>query len=99
VTLSRLLESEDAIEPKPRISEPASYPDEPRMRVSDSLAQAAVMRARISRVIARLPELSEERLEGIEETLFEVGALRTACSVCAHLYRPYLESCSACRRA
>ena len=33
-------------------------------------------RARIERVIARLPELSEERLDGIEATLFEIGELR-----------------------
>ena len=60
--------------------------------------QAAVTRARIERVIARLPDLSEERLEGIEATLFEAGELRATCSACGHLYRPYLERC-ACRRA
>ena len=49
-------------------------------------------------MIARLPELSDERLEGIEATLFEVGALRAACRVCGHLYRPYFERCATCRR-
>jgi hypothetical protein len=65
----------------------------------DSPIQAAVLRARISRVIARLPELSDDRLDCIEATLFEVGALRAACGVCGHLYRPYLERCRVCRRA
>jgi hypothetical protein len=65
----------------------------------DSPIQAAVLRARISRVIARLPELSDERLDCIEATLFEVGALRAACGACGHLYRPYLERCRVCRRA
>jgi uncharacterized OB-fold protein len=69
------------------------------MKSSDTPIQAAVTRARISRVIARLPELSEDELEGIEATLFEVGALRAACRVCGHLYRPYFETCSTCRRA
>jgi uncharacterized OB-fold protein len=69
------------------------------MNSSDSPIQAAVTRARISRVIARLPELSDEQLECIEENLFEVGALRAACGTCGHLYRPYLERCPACRRA
>jgi hypothetical protein len=69
------------------------------MNVPDSPVQAAVTRARISRVIARLPELSDERLEGIEATLFEAGALRAACGVCGHLYRPYFERCTTCRRA
>ena len=68
------------------------------MSFSDTPIQAAVTRARISRVIARLPELSEERLEGIEATLFEFGALRAACSACGQLYRPYLERCPTCRR-
>jgi hypothetical protein len=69
------------------------------MHSPDSSIQAAVTRARVSRVIARLPELSEERLEGIEATLFEVAKLRAACRVCGHLYRPYFESCAACRNA
>jgi uncharacterized OB-fold protein len=60
---------------------------------------AAVTRARIERVIARLPELSDERLEGIEETLFEIGQLRKTCAACGELYRPYLEVCPTCRRA
>jgi uncharacterized OB-fold protein len=61
--------------------------------------RAAVMRARISRVISRLPEVSEERLEAIEATLFEVGEMRAACGACGHLYRPYFERCRVCRRA
>jgi uncharacterized OB-fold protein len=56
------------------------------------------MHARISRVIARLPELDDDRLEGIEATLFEIGELRAACRVCGHLYRPYFETCPPCRR-
>lgn len=67
--------------------------------IPDSPIHAAVTRARISRVIARLPELSDERLECIEATLFEVGDLRAACGVCGHLYRPYFERCPTCRRA
>lgn len=69
------------------------------MNTPDSPIQDAVTRARISRVIARLPELSEDRLEGIEATLFEVGGLRAACSRCGHLYRPYFERCVTCRSA
>jgi hypothetical protein len=69
------------------------------MNHPDSPIQAAVTRARVSRVIARLPELSEERLEGIEATLFEIGALRAACRVCGHLYRPYFQRCATCREA
>ena len=46
------------------------------MTPPQSPIRAAVTRARIERVIARLPELSEERLEGIEATLFEFGELR-----------------------
>jgi uncharacterized OB-fold protein len=61
--------------------------------------RAAVTRARIERVIARLPELSDERLEGIEANLFEIGELRATCSLCGQRYRPYLERCPACRRA
>jgi uncharacterized OB-fold protein len=67
--------------------------------IPDSPIKAAVTRARISRVIARLPELSEERLDAIEATLFEVGELRAACGACGHLYRPYFERCFTCRRA
>jgi hypothetical protein len=69
------------------------------MNSSESPVQAAVTRARISRVIARLPELSDERLEGIEATLFEIGALRATCGACGQLYRPYFEGCATCRRA
>jgi uncharacterized OB-fold protein len=60
--------------------------------------RAAVTRARIERVIQRLPELSEDRLEAIEATLFELAELRAGCSSCGHLYRPYLEHCSSCRK-
>ena len=69
------------------------------MSQSQPLIHAAVTRARIERVIARLPELSEERLDGIEATLFEIGDLRATCGVCGHLYRPYLERCTSCRHA
>ena len=69
------------------------------MHSPDSSIQAAVTRARVSRVMARLRELSEERLEGIEATLFEVAQLRASCRACGHLYRPYFESCATCRRA
>jgi hypothetical protein len=69
------------------------------MHSPDSSIQAAVTRARVSRVMARLRALSEERLEGIEATLFEVAQLRAACRACGHLYRPYFESCATCRHA
>lgn len=65
----------------------------------DSPIQAAVTRARISRVISSLPDLGEDRLEAIEATLFEAGELRAACGACGHLYRPYFERCRVCRRA
>ncbi len=52
------------------------------MNSPQSPIHAAVTRARIERVIARLPELSEERLEGIEATLFEFGELRQTCHRC-----------------
>jgi hypothetical protein len=68
------------------------------MSFPQSPIQAAVTRARIERVIARLPELSEERLEAIEATLFEFAELRATCSACEHLYRPYIERCPSCRR-
>ena len=67
------------------------------MNFPESPIRAAVTRARIERVIARLPELSEERLEGIEATLFEAGELRATCRACGQLYRPYLERCATCR--
>jgi hypothetical protein len=64
-----------------------------------SAARAAVTHARIERVIARLPELSDEQLEGIEANLFELAGLRARCSVCAYLYHPYLEHyCPTCAR-
>jgi len=68
------------------------------MNSPQSPIHAAVTRARIERVIARLPELSEERLEGIEATLFEFGELRQTCHRCHGSYRPYLERCPTCRR-
>ena len=69
------------------------------MNFPESPIRAAQTRARIDRVIARLPELSEEHLEGLEATLLEFGELRTRCTTCAGLYRPYLERCLACVRA
>jgi uncharacterized OB-fold protein len=48
--------------------------------------------------MARLGELSEERLDGIEATLLEFGGLRTVCAACGRLHRPYLERCPVCRR-
>jgi hypothetical protein len=68
------------------------------MNSPQSPIHAAVTRARIERVIARLPELSEERLEGVEATLFEFGELRQTCHRCMGSYRPYLERCPTCRR-
>jgi uncharacterized OB-fold protein len=68
------------------------------MTSPEPLNRAAVTRARIERVIARLPELSEDRLEGIEANLFELGELRARCSNCAYLYHPYLERCPTCAR-
>ncbi len=67
--------------------------------IPQSPIAAAVSRARIERVLARLPEHSDEWIEGIEENLFEIGELRTACRACGHLYRPYLETCTTCRRS
>jgi uncharacterized OB-fold protein len=69
------------------------------MSFPQSPIHAAVTRARIERVIARLPELEDERLEGIEATLFEYGELRQTCHRCGQRFRPYLERCPACRRA
>jgi hypothetical protein len=68
------------------------------MAAPDSI-KAAVARARISRVISSLPELSEERLEAIEATLFDAVEMRAACGACGHLYRPYFEHCRICPRA
>jgi uncharacterized OB-fold protein len=53
---------------------------------------------RVERVIARLPALSDERLEGIEDNLFELAELRSRCSRCGYCYRPYLERCATCVR-
>ena len=69
------------------------------MTFPPSPIRAAVTRARIERVIARLPELSEERLEAVEANLFEVGELRRGCPGCGTLYRPYLERCRSCGRS
>ena len=68
------------------------------MNFPESPIRAAVTRARIERVMAGLPALPNDRLEAIEATLFEAGELRAACSKCGHLYRPYLERCTTCRR-
>lgn len=68
------------------------------MNAPQSPVHAAVTRARIERVIARLPELDEERLEAVESTLFEFGELRHTCHRCAQSFRPYLERCPTCRR-
>ena len=66
------------------------------MSAPESRIRAAQTRARIERVVARLPEAAEERREGIEENLFELAELRSRCSRCGHLYRPYVERCPAC---
>jgi uncharacterized OB-fold protein len=66
------------------------------MSVPESPIRAAQTRVRVERVIARLAELSDERLEGIEDNLFELARLRSRCSRCEYLYRPYLERCPAC---
>ncbi len=58
--------------------------------------RAAQIRVRVERVIARLPELAEEHLEGIEDNLFELAELRCPCRRCGTLYRRYLERCPAC---
>ena len=68
------------------------------MSSPESPIRAAVTRARIGRVIAGLPGLSDESMEALEAALFEMGELRAACDKCGHLYRPYLERCTACRR-
>jgi uncharacterized OB-fold protein len=64
----------------------------------ESRIRAAQTRARIERVIARLPEVTDERLEGIEDNLFELAGLCARCCRCGHLYRPYIERCAACVR-
>ena len=68
------------------------------MQLPHSPIRAAITRARIERVIARLPELDQERLQGIEANLFELSELRTRCPHCHQLYRPYLERCTTCSR-
>jgi hypothetical protein len=67
------------------------------MTSPESPIQAAVTRARISRVIARLPQSSEDVLAAVEATLLEIGELRASCSACGRLYRPYFEPCTTCR--
>ena len=69
------------------------------MSAPESRIRAAQTRARIERVIARLPEVADERREGIEDNLFELAGLRSRCCRCGHLYRPYVERCPACVRA
>jgi uncharacterized OB-fold protein len=68
------------------------------MSFAQSPIRQQITRSRIERVIARLPELSDERLEGIEANLFELGPLHARCGTCAYLYRPYLERCPTCSR-
>ena len=68
------------------------------MSVPESPLRAAQTRVRVARVIAGLRELSDELLEDIEDNLFELAALRSRCSSCGSLYRPYLERCSVCVR-
>jgi uncharacterized OB-fold protein len=68
------------------------------MNTGEPLTRAALTRARIDRVIARLPELSEERLDGIEANLFELADLTARCNLCTGIYHPYLERCPACAR-
>lgn len=106
--MAGILENEDAIGWKARMAERLARSDDMGTRLhrrsesphmSQPLIRAAVTRARIERVIARLPEVSEERLDGIEATLFEIGELRATCSGCGLLYRPYLERCGGCGRA
>jgi hypothetical protein len=62
------------------------------------LIHAALTRARIQRVIANLPELSQDHLDGIEANLFELSELHARCTTCAYLYHPYLERCPTCTR-
>jgi uncharacterized OB-fold protein len=62
----------------------------------ESPLRAAQTRVRVERVIARLSELSDERLEGIENNLFELAELRCRCRGCGYVYRPYLERCPTC---
>ena len=68
------------------------------MNAPEPLIRAAVTRARIERVISRLPQFPDERLDGIEANLFELGELHARCRDCANLYRPYLEGCPTCAR-
>jgi len=60
--------------------------------------RSSVTVARIERLIARLPQLDEQHLEGIEANLYELSELRARCPVCAYLYRAYLERCPTCSR-
>jgi hypothetical protein len=62
----------------------------------ESTISAAQTRVRVERVIARLPELSDERLEGIEDNLFELAELRSRCHACRSFYRPCFERCPTC---
>ena len=61
------------------------------MHSSEPTVRSSATLARIDRLIARLPELDEQHLEGIEANLYELSELRARCTVCAYLYRPYLE--------
>jgi hypothetical protein len=71
--------------------------DQPAGSVPESPVRAAQTRVRVERVIARLSDLADERLEGIEDNLFfELAELLRACNRCGTLYRPYLEHCPTC---
>jgi hypothetical protein len=54
--------------------------------------------ARIDSIVARLPELDEDRAAGIAANLFELSGLRARCPACAYLYRPSFERCPKCPR-
>jgi hypothetical protein len=68
------------------------------MQFPEPLIRSALTRARIDRVVARLPELGDDRLEGIEANLFELAELRARCNACAYLFHPYLGRCPTCAR-
>ena len=68
------------------------------MTFAQSPIRQAITHSRIERLIARLPESSEQHLQGIEQNLLEWSHLRARCATCAYLYRPYLERCPTCRR-
>ena len=57
------------------------------MNSPESPIRAALTRARVERVIARLPELSDDQLEGIKDNLFELAELRSRCRGCGRSRR------------